>query len=129
MEWIVDASGCDPARLSELATMQSLFARIVRELKLTPVETVWHRFPGPGGVTGMILLTESHLTCHTYPEFGTATFNLYCCNERPEWPWPARLQEELGATDVTISRVPRASSPALVSTPEHVAGPEMRKPK
>jgi S-adenosylmethionine decarboxylase len=112
-EWIVDATGCEAARLSDLAGMQALFARIVAELRLTPVETLWHQFAGPGGVTGMVLLTESHLTCHTYPEFGTATFNLYCCNERPEWPWRARLSEELGATEVTVTRVARASTPAL----------------
>jgi S-adenosylmethionine decarboxylase len=95
--------------------MQALFARIVAELRLTPVETLWHQFAGPGGVTGMVLLTESHLTCHTYPEFGTATFNLYCCNERPEWPWRTRLSEELGATEVTVTRVARASAPAFAA--------------
>ena len=40
---------------------------------------VWHKFGGEGGVTGLIMLTESHLACHTYPEYQTATFNLYCC--------------------------------------------------
>jgi len=31
------------------------------------------------GVTGLLLLTESHLACDTFPERGFASFNLYCC--------------------------------------------------
>ena len=51
--------------------------------------------------------SESHLACHTYPEFGVATFNLYCCRARPEWPWRGRLREALGATQVTVRALPR----------------------
>jgi S-adenosylmethionine decarboxylase len=54
------------------------------------------------------MLTESHLACHTYPEFGVATFNLYCCRERPAWPWDERLREMLGAHDVCVRSLSRA---------------------
>lgn len=107
-EWIVDASGCDAARLSDVATLQRLFARAIEELGLKPLQSLWHQFPAPGGVTGLVLLSESHLACHTYPEFGTATFNLYCCTPRPEWPWRDRLSEMLGAEDVRVTSVQRA---------------------
>ena len=71
---------------------------------------LWHRFPGPGGVTGLILLTESHLACHTYPESGVATFNLYCCRPRPSWPWEERLRQLLGATHVVVRCLSRPAS-------------------
>ena len=57
----------------------------------------------------MIALTESHLACHTYPEHGIATFNLYCCRTRPEWKWDERLTEMIGATNVNISKIERGS--------------------
>ena len=63
--------------------------------------------PWPGGVTGLALLTESHLACHTYPEFRLAAFNLYCCRERAEWDWAARLSELLGAREVRVRRLTR----------------------
>lgn len=108
-EWVVDASGCDPEALRDLALVQRVFGRIVAELGLKPVGApLWHKFPGEGGVTGIVLLSESHLACHTYPELGAATFNLYCCRERPEWPWAERLGESLGASEVTIRRLERA---------------------
>jgi S-adenosylmethionine decarboxylase len=102
-EWLVDASGCRPETLRDLDAMRALCAGIIAELDLHVVgEPAWHQFPWPGGVTGLYLLTESHLACHTYPERGLATFNLYCCRSRPAWPWKQRLHELLGANRVTI---------------------------
>ncbi|HMJ08495.1 MAG TPA: S-adenosylmethionine decarboxylase, partial [Pyrinomonadaceae bacterium] len=45
--------------------------------------------------------------CHTYPEHGTATFNLYCCRTRPEWDWESNLKETLKAANVKVTRVDR----------------------
>ena len=69
----------------------------------------WHQFPGSGGVSGLALLSESHLTCHTYPEVGAASFNLYCCRNRTTWPWESILRELLGATEVNIRVLERQS--------------------
>jgi S-adenosylmethionine decarboxylase len=115
-EWLVDAEGCEPALLQDLPLVRGVCARIVAELDLKVVgEPAWHRFPGPGGVTGLYLLTESHLACHTYPEHGLATFNLYCCNSRPGWPWADRLGELLGAQRVRVRAVVRGAAQALAS--------------
>src|SRR4051812_39038234 len=95
-EWVVDAAGCAPSALRDRATIERVLRRAVDELGLTVLgDGAWHVFPGEGGLTGMLLLTESHLACHTYPEHGVATFNLYCCRARDAWPWSARLGEML----------------------------------
>lgn len=107
-EWIVDASGCRADDLRDVNRLRAVFARVIDELGLQVVgEQLWRQFPAPGGVTGLALLSESHLTCHTYPEFSSATFNLYCCRARPDWPWSERLQEMLGACDVNIRLIDR----------------------
>jgi S-adenosylmethionine decarboxylase len=112
-EWLVEASGCDAARLRDADALRAVFARAVRELRLQVVGGEhWHKFPGEGGVTGLAMLTESHLACHTYPEFGVATFNLYCCRERAAWPWDERLREMLGATGVRVRRLARTAAPS-----------------
>jgi S-adenosylmethionine decarboxylase len=109
-EWVVDASGCAPELLRDRDALARVFARAVEELGLTPLgEPLWHTFPGPGGVTGLLMLTESHLACHTYPEHGVATFNLYCCRQRPEWPWAERLGEILSAARVTVRSLSRGA--------------------
>lgn len=109
-EWLIDAAGCDAGTLGDVERLRAVFARAIEELGLHPLgEAQWRKFPEPGGVTGLVMLTESHLACHTYPEHGIATFNLYCCRERPEWPWRERLREMLSARGVNVSRVQRCA--------------------
>jgi S-adenosylmethionine decarboxylase len=111
-EWLIEAAGCREDALRDPALLDVLFARVIAELDLRPLHApAWHVFPGAGGVTGFVMLSESHLACHTYPEHGVATLNLYCCRPRPDWPWQSRLTELLGATDVRVRTVER--SPAL----------------
>ena len=108
-EWIVDASGCRADDLRDVNRLRTVFARVIDELGLQVMgDQLWRQFPAPGGVTGLALLSESHLTCHTYPEFSSATFNLYCCRARPDWPWSERLREMLGARDVSIRVIERS---------------------
>jgi S-adenosylmethionine decarboxylase len=102
-EWLIDASGCDPAALADITRLQTIFDRIIGDLELHVIgEIAWHNFASPGGVTGLAMLSESHLACHTYPEFRAATFNLYCCRDRATWPWEQMLKEMLGASDVNV---------------------------
>ena len=111
VEWLVDAEGCRPAALRDLALLRRLCAQVIRQLGLHVIgEGLWHQFPEPGGVTGLFLLTESHFACHTYPEAGTATFNLYCCRPRPCWPWPEELRELLGAARVSVRSLTRGAT-------------------
>lgn len=109
-EWAIDAYDCTPQRLREMETLQELCNRIIRELQLNVVGApMWHKFPGEGGVTGLFLLSESHLACHTYPEFALATFNLYCCHSLPEWPWESVLAEEIGAAHCRVISMSRGA--------------------
>ncbi len=109
-EWLVDAAGCRPDSLINVELLNRLFDRLIRDLDLHPLyEPRWHLFPPPGGVTGFVILTESHLACHTYPEHGVLTLNLYCCRPRPQWPWRERLQEMFGASRVGVRAIQRTA--------------------
>ena len=118
-EWIVDAHGCDPVRLADPEVMRALFARLVVLLELRPVAPAqWHQFPaaehGPGGVTGMALLSESHLTVHTFPEHGALCLNLFCCRPRPDWDVEGEIASFVRSDGfgVRVRRVDRALGPA-----------------
>ena len=108
-EWLIEATGCDAASLRDEEALRSIFDSIIGDLGLKAIDSIWHKFPGEGGVTGLVALTESHLACHTYPEHGTATFNLYCCRTRPEWDWNGELTTALNASSVTITKIERGN--------------------
>jgi len=116
-EWLVDAEGCCPNALSDVPTIRTVCERILRDLHLKTIgDGQLHQFPPPSGITAMYLLTESHLTCHTYPEHGIATFSLSCCRPRPPWAWEEQLRELLGAERVTVRCLERGS----VAEPEPI---------
>lgn len=106
-EWLIEATGCDAEKLRDETVLRSIFDSVVADLGLKTIDSIWHKFPGEGGVTGLVALTESHLACHTYPEHGTATFNLYCCRTRPEWDWEGQLSSALDASGVTVTKIER----------------------
>jgi S-adenosylmethionine decarboxylase len=107
-EWIVEAHGCEPLKLADLAAMRALFADLVSGMGLHAVEEpLWHQFPGPGGITGLTLLAESHIACHTFPEFGSLCLNVFCCAPRAAWPFEQYLAEHFGADRVTVRQLER----------------------
>jgi S-adenosylmethionine decarboxylase len=52
----------------------------VEAVGLQPVNQLFHTFPGAGGVTATVLLAESHVCLHTWPEMKTVTLDVYVCN-------------------------------------------------
>jgi S-adenosylmethionine decarboxylase len=94
----VDVSGADPERLRSQAALVALFDELVALLQLHVIAPPqWHVFPGPAGITGLVLLAESHLAVHTFPEHGFAALNVYCCRTRARPDFESLVQRSLGA--------------------------------
>lgn len=107
-EWIIDACGCPAESLRDVVQLRALFDRMIGDLGLTPVAPpAWHAFPDTGGLTGFVILAESHLACHTFPEFGSICVNVFCCRARADFDAAALLSELLGATETRVQRVER----------------------
>ncbi len=108
----MDATQCDPARLRDLSIVQRLLGELVAALSLHVIkEPVFHKFEGEGGVTGLYLLGESHLACHTYPEHQSLTLNLYSCKPKARFDFEGCLERSVGAKHVRVQRVVRGALP------------------
>lgn len=75
---------CDAAWLTDAARLMGRCTQEVLDAGLQPVNQLAHSFPatehGPGGVTATVLLAESHLCVHTWPEQMGVTVDVYVCN-------------------------------------------------
>ena len=75
---------CEPAWLTDAAKLGAFCREVVDAVGLEAVGELFHTFPatagGPGGVTATILLAESHLCVHTWPEQKAVTCDVYVCN-------------------------------------------------
>lgn len=78
------ACHCEPQWLTDSALLGEHCLRAVAAAGLQAVAHVLHAFPdtaqGPGGVTATVLLAESHLCVHTWPEQNAVTLDVYVCN-------------------------------------------------
>jgi len=65
--------------LFSYAACEILFNGLIEKYELAKVGEVYHNFEN-GGFTAVVCLTESHLSIHTWPEFGLATFDIFLSN-------------------------------------------------
>jgi len=82
-----DLRGCAAAStaMTAPAPLRAMCLAAIASAGLTPVGELFHRFAlangeSPSGVTGVVLLAESHLAVHTWPELGAVTLDVYVCN-------------------------------------------------
>lgn len=76
-----DLRDCPPAApMRDPRALRAACLEAVAAAGLQPVGELFHAFGEPGGVTGMVLLAESHLAVHTWPELGAVTLDVYVCN-------------------------------------------------
>lgn len=75
---------CDAAWLTDAQRLGDWCVQAVKAAGLQPVNQLFHTFPatstGPGGVTATVLLAESHICLHTWPEQRAVTADVYVCN-------------------------------------------------
>lgn len=85
-----DLHGCaaDRPAMTDPATLRAACIAAIDAAGLTPVGELFHRFDGASiagaaqtnGITGVVLLAESHVAVHTWPELGAVTLDVYVCN-------------------------------------------------
>ena len=81
-----DLRGCsaETPAFTDPHALRRLCLAAVADAALQPVGELFHTFPGgheqAGGVTGVVLLAESHLAVHTWPELEAVTLDVYVCN-------------------------------------------------
>ena len=78
---------CDISTLDNISLLEDCMQKAVLASGATIVDTKFHQF-SPYGVSGVIVIAESHMAIHTWPEYGYAAIDFFTCGERVD-PWKA----------------------------------------
>ncbi|HEU25188.1 MAG: S-adenosylmethionine decarboxylase proenzyme [Mesoaciditoga sp.] len=84
---LIELYGCEPSVLDDVAGIEEHMRMAARKANSTIVNSTFHRFD-PYGVSGVVVIAESHLSIHTWPEYGYAAVDIFTCGDSVD-PWKA----------------------------------------
>jgi len=82
---LVELRDCNPTILKNLDDVRDALVSAAKEAKATIVDISFHEF-NPFGISGMVVIAESHLSIHTWPEYSYAAVDIFTCGDviKPE---------------------------------------------
>jgi len=82
---LVELRDCNPDILKDLTRVKNALVSAAQEAKATIVDISFHEF-NPFGISGMVVIAESHLSIHTWPEYSYAAVDIFTCGDiiKPE---------------------------------------------
>jgi S-adenosylmethionine decarboxylase len=82
---LVELRDCNPEILKDLTRVKNALVSAAKEAKATIVDISFHEF-NPFGISGMVVIAESHLSIHTWPEYSYAAVDIFTCGDiiKPE---------------------------------------------
>ncbi len=104
---IAELLDCDRAALDDAKLVEDALLEAAKATKSKVISHYVYRFK-PHGVSGYVLVAESHLSIHTWPEYGYAAVDVFTCGERTD-PWSGLkvLKERLKARRVSVISMER----------------------
>lgn len=88
---IVELTGCEFKNLDDVKKISDIMVTAAKKAKATVLDASFHKF-SPQGVSGVVVLAESHMSIHTWPELGYAAVDVFTCGD---YAMPHRAVEEL----------------------------------
>ena len=107
-QYLIELRGCARARLASVAGVEADLRAAAARIGATVLSAHFHQFD-PEGVSGVLVISESHLAVHTWPEHGYAAVDLFTCGPRRLDPTAgvAALVASWGARDHEVRAVAR----------------------
>ncbi|MDG5786963.1 adenosylmethionine decarboxylase [Evansella sp. AB-P1] len=97
---------CNSNKLNDREFIERLFVDAALEAGAEVREVVFHKF-APQGVSGVVIISESHLTIHSFPEHGYASIDVYTCGNLDPNIAANYISNELSAKSSEVAEIPR----------------------
>jgi S-adenosylmethionine decarboxylase len=104
---LLELFDCDPEAINSLDIVRASMVEAAKRAQATIVDVVFHEF-NPFGISGVVVIAESHLAIHTWPEYRYAAVDVFSCGEILQ-PKVAvdYLVEQLGAARASVVELQR----------------------
>lgn len=111
---LAEIYGCEFDILNDVKKVEEIMVNAALEAGAEIRECVFHKF-SPQGVSGVVVISESHLAIHTWPELGYAAVDVFTCGEKVD-PWDAcnYLTRQFRAKHMSAKETKRGILPGLV---------------
>ena len=108
---ILELYGCSSKTLSSVADVQDAMIKGARAADATIIDSIFHHFT-PYGVSGVVVIAESHFAIHTWPEHNFASVDLFTCGDKTR-PWEAfkTIKKMFKATHFSVMKLERGLLP------------------
>ena len=83
---VVELSNCNPHILSNPKLLETILITAALRSKAEVLKSFFHQFPTTGGVTAIVIISESHIALHTWPEYRYAALDIFTCGQSAN-PW------------------------------------------
>jgi S-adenosylmethionine decarboxylase len=125
---LAELSDCNAAILNHQEELQRIMLEAARHSGATVVDSVFHHY-NPQGLSGIVVIAESHISIHTWPEYGYAAVDCFTCGSSVN-PWKALeyLKEKLGSRAVQVKDLNRGIPSASDEVIAHKADAEPTAP-
>lgn len=116
MHLVADLHGIARAKLCDADAIDTLLQQAAQAAGATIVYSHFHGF-GPGqGITGVVLLAESHISIHTWPELGFAALDIFMCGQAQPRLALAVIEAALVPATSAVQELPRGYAVASLSS-------------
>jgi S-adenosylmethionine decarboxylase len=105
--YLIELWDADRAKLDSVTATRQILLEAAQRAKVTVLHSAFHAF-NPVGVSGVVVIAESHISIHTWPEAGYAAADIFTCGDQamPELA-ASHIGEAFGAEQVEVSRLTR----------------------
>jgi S-adenosylmethionine decarboxylase len=122
---VAELSRCDAAILDDLPRLRGIMIESARRSGATVVDSVFHRY-NPQGISGVIVIAESHISIHTWPEYSYAAVDCFTCGSSVDPDKTLEyLRVELGCQHLTVRDLKRGIPSESNEIIAHKSVPEM----
>lgn len=106
---LVELYNCDSDKLNDLKRVEWVLGEAVRISGATALKASFHQFE-PQGVSGVIIIAESHFTIHTWPEYGYAALDIFTCGESIDSQKALDyIEKELAVKTLSVTEIKRGN--------------------